>query len=139
MKEIIIKRVHESFGMINYKIVIENGQTILIRNGETKKVHLNELPVKAYVKQGWIKSKNVTIDHSTTELILKYEKIKSRITPWMGGLLALTILLPKTIWDSSPITNTFRFVGAFIILIWVIYAFIIKRDDWILIEKKKTI
>ena len=79
MKEIIIRRVHENYGMMNYKVVIENGQTILIGNGETKKVLLDKIPVKVYAKQGWLKSIDVTIDNSTTELILKNEKMKNWI------------------------------------------------------------
>lgn len=136
MKEVIIRRVHQNVGMINYKIVIENGQTILIRNGETKKVQLNSIPVKIYAKQGWLKSKDVTIDSSTTELTLKYEKIKSRIAPWFGGLLTLTLLLPMNYWGDYPMAKAFSIVGSSILIIWIIYAFIIKRDDWILIDKK---
>lgn len=122
--------------MVNYKVVIENGPSFLIGNGETKKVLLDNIPVKVYTKQGWFKSKDVTIDHSTTELILKNEKIKNRIAPVIGGLLVLTILLPKTIWVGSPIANTISISGLSIIIAWIIYAFVIKRNDWILIEKR---
>lgn len=99
---------------------------------------MDNIPVKVYAKQGWLKSKDITIDDSTTELILKHEKTKNLIAPGIGGLLTLTILLPKTIWDSSPIANTISIVGSSIILVWAIYAFIIKRDDWIIIDKKTT-
>jgi len=138
MKEIIIRRVHEDFGMINYKIVIENGQSILIRNGDTKKVQLENIPVKVFAKQGWLKSKDVTIDNSTTELTLKYEKIKSWIARWFGGLLATTLLLPMSFWDDYPITKTISIVGSSILLMWAIYVFTIKRDEWIIIDKKAT-
>lgn len=135
MKEIVIRRAHEKFGMINYKVVVEHGQTILIGNGETKRVSLEQVPVMLHAKQGWLKSKKVTIDSTTTELTLKYEKIKSRIAPWFGGFFVLTILLPKTVWDNSSTANTISIIGLSIIAGWTIYAFVIKRNDWIRIEK----
>jgi len=135
MKEIVFRRVRENYGMMNYKIVVENGQIILIQNGETKIVILDKIPVKIYAKQGWLKSKDVTIDDSTTELTLKFEKIKSRITPWSSGLLILSLLTPKTIWGDSPITNTIAIAGLTTMAAWIIYAFVIKRNNWILIEK----
>lgn len=134
MREIIIRRNNENFSKMNYKVVFGNGQTILIGNGATKKVQLDNIPVRAYVKQGWLRSKVVTIDSSTKELVLKNERTKNLTAPWVGGLLALTILLP-TIWDAPLIANMMSFVGLCIILMWIIYAFVIKREDWILVDK----
>lgn len=136
MKEIIIRRAHENYAMMNYKFIIDNGQTIRIGNGETKKIQLDNVPVIVHAKQGWLKSKDVTIDHSTTELILKSAKIKSGIDRWSGGFLALSVLIPMAIWDDYPIAKTISIVGSSILFIWAIYAFVIKRDDWILIEKR---
>ncbi len=94
MKEIIISRVQQNYGMLNYKLVIENGKTILIRNGETKKIFLDNVPTKIYAKQTWFKSKKVTIDNSTSELILKNDRKKGRIALWSMVLLNLMLLLP---------------------------------------------
>ena len=136
MKEIVIRRCHENIAMANYKVVVENGSTILIGNGENKKIQLDNIPVKVYAKQGWLRSKYVTIDNSTTELILKYEKTKGWIAPGIGGLTLMILLLPKSIWEDSPMANTISIVGLSIIVAWVIYAFVIRRNNWILIEKR---
>ena len=138
MKEIIIRRIHQNNGMLNYKIVFENGQTILIRNGETKHVPLENIPVKVHAKQGWIKSKDVTIDNSTTELILMNAKIMSRISFWLIVLFPATLILPMGLWEDYPVIKTISIVGCSIMLLWAIYAFTINRDQWITIDKKTT-
>lgn len=138
MREIIIKRNNESLNLLDYKVIFENGQSIVIRNGETKKVTLDKFPIKAYARQGWLKSKDVTIDSSTTELTLKGEKTKNLIGPGIGGLLVLTLLLPKKVFDNSNVAETISIIGLSILLLWIIYAFIIKSNDWILIEKKTS-
>ena len=138
MKEILIRHVRQNLGMLNYKLVIEKGETILIRNGETKKVLLDNIPVKIYAKQTWLKSKKVTIDNSTTELILKNDMKKGMIALWAMGLFNLMLSLSMGLWDDYPTIKTICIVGCSIILLWVIYIFTIKRDSWILIEKKMT-
>tara|TARA_R110000868_G_scaffold293022_1_gene553537 strand:- start:70 stop:489 length:420 start_codon:yes stop_codon:yes gene_type:complete len=138
MKELIIRRVHQNYGMLNYKIAIENGETILIRNGETKNVILDNIPVKVYAKQTWLKSKSVTVDDSTTELILKNDVIKGRTAFWAMVLFILFLLLPMELGDIYPITKTIGVAGCSIIFLWAIYAMVIKRDEWIIIEKKTT-
>ncbi|MEQ8237907.1 MAG: hypothetical protein RIA69_01775 [Cyclobacteriaceae bacterium] len=135
MREIIFSRKWGDFGMANYKVVIESEPTFQIGNGETKKVQLNNIPVKVYAKQGWVRSRAITIDNSTTEITLKNEKIKNRIAPGIGGLLLL-FYLPIRIWDNSLTANTVSIFGISIIAAWTIYAFVIKRNEWILIEKK---
>ncbi len=138
MHEIVFRRVHQNNGMLNYKIVFENGHTILIRNGETKKVLLDNLPVNIYAKQTWLKSKNVTIDYSTTELVFKNNMIKGMVALWFITLFPLVLVLPMGLWDDYPIIKAISIMGSSIILLWAIYAFTIKRDEWILIEKKTT-
>ena len=137
MKEIIVRRDQENINrLVNYKLIVDDGQTILIGNGETKRVFVDKIPVKVYAKLNWLKSRQVTVDSTTTELILKGEKIKSWLAPRLVGLLILTTLLPRMIWDGSPIAKQISVVGLSLILIWTIYAFIIKSDDWVLIDKK---
>jgi|JI9StandDraft_1071089.scaffolds.fasta_scaffold553660_1 hypothetical protein len=137
MKEIIIKRDQEKInGLVNYRVIIEDGQTILIGNGETKKVFIDKIPTKAYAKLNWLRSREVTIDSKTTEINLKGEKIKSWLAPRIAGFLILITLLPRMIWDGSSIAKTVSIVGLSIILVWTIYAFIIKSNDWVLIETK---
>jgi hypothetical protein len=137
MKEIIIKRDQEKInGLIDYKVIIEDGQTLIIGNGETRKILLDKTPTKVYAKMRWFKSREVTIDSKTTEINLKGERLKSWLAPRIGGLFILITLLPRMIWEEAPIAKTFTIVGLSLILIWTIYAFIIKSDDWILIETK---
>jgi len=138
MKKISISRANQSFSLANIKLFLGNGKTIAIRNGETKYVELDKLPVKVFAKQGWVKSKMVTIDDSTTGLILKNEKIKNIIAPLIGSLLLLTLLLPRTIWGESTLTNFFGIGGLVVIIAWTVYAFFIKRDNWILIDKSSN-
>ncbi len=121
--------------MLKYKLIVENGQTIIIRNGETKKELIENLPVRIYAKQTWLKSKSVMIDDSTSELILKNNMKKGRIALWSIALFNL-LLLPMGFWDDYPITKTISIVGLSIILMWAIYEFTINRDSWIVIEKK---
>jgi hypothetical protein len=57
MKEIIIKRDQEKInGLIDYKVIIEDGQTLIIGNGETRKILLDKTPTKVYAKMRWFKS-----------------------------------------------------------------------------------
>lgn len=137
MKEIVIRREDAYINTgVNFKVVIENGETISIGNGETKKVQLDNLPAKVYVKQGWFRSKELTVDNSTSELTLKNENFKSWMAVTIGGPLIMTGLLPKHIWDDPSTAETVSMVGFSIIGAWVIYAFFIKRSNWILIDKK---
>lgn len=137
MKEILFRRIYQNYGMLNYKIVFEDGKTMLIRNGETKKVLLDNLPVNIYARQTWLKSKNMTIDHSTTELILKNNMKLGRIALWSTVFFSL-ISLTKGLWDDYPIIKALSISGSSILLLWAIYFFTIKRDEWILIENKTT-
>ena len=98
---------------------------------------MDNLPIKVYAKSGWFRSKEITIDNSTSEVIIKNEKYKNWIAPGIGGLVLLTFLQRK-IWEGSPIANTVSIVGLAIIAAWVIYAFLIKRSNWILIDKKSV-
>jgi len=70
MKEIFIKRIYQNFGMMNHKVVFENGMQHLLGNGDTIRVKLDQVPIKAYVKQGWLRSRDFMIDDSTTQLII---------------------------------------------------------------------
>jgi Pyruvate/2-oxoacid:ferredoxin oxidoreductase gamma subunit len=136
MKEITIRREKEKINrLVSYKVVVEDGPTILIGNGETKKVYVDKVPTKVYAKLNWLKSKEVTIDATTSELIIKGERIKNWFAPRMVGVFILITLLPRMIWDESSIAKTFSIVGLSILLAWTIYAFLIKNDDWLLIEK----
>ncbi|MFN5169274.1 MAG: hypothetical protein ACK5DD_06590 [Cyclobacteriaceae bacterium] len=137
MKKIIIRRDQEQINLsVDYKVVFDDGPTISIGNGETKKIFLENIPVTAYAKLNWLRSKQVTIDATTTELVLKGEKTKSRLASGIGALLLLT-LLPRLIWGHSPLSNTLAIIALSVILAWTIYAFIIKSNDWVLIELKK--
>ncbi|MEQ9218547.1 MAG: hypothetical protein RLO17_10915 [Cyclobacteriaceae bacterium] len=137
MKEISIKRIYQNFGMMNHKVVLENGTQLLLGNGETKRIKLENLPVKAYVKQGWTRSRDIVIDETTTGLIVKNERNKNLIAPGVGMLLTF-ILLPKVIWSDSSVANTISILGLTLVLCWIIHAFIIKRKSWILVEKRST-
>jgi len=53
-------------------------------------------------------------------------------------LFILFLLLPMELGDIYPITKTIGKVGCSIIFLWAIYAMVIKRDEWIVIEKKTT-
>jgi len=137
MKEITIRREQEKINrLVSYKVVVEDGPTILIGNGETKKVYVDKVPTKVYAKLNWLKSKQVTIDATTSELIIKGERIKSWFAPRMAGVFILITLLPRMIWDESSIAKTFSIVALSFLLAWTIYAFIIKNDDWLLIETR---
>ncbi len=96
MKEILIKRIYQSFGMINHKVVFENGTQLLLENGETIRVKLDQLPIKAYVKQGLLRSRDFTIDDSTNKLIVKNDVSKNLIGPGLPLLTFLSTFLPST-------------------------------------------
>jgi hypothetical protein len=87
MKEIIIKRDQENINKrAIYKVVISDGETVLIKNGETKKVRVDLIPTKVRAKMNWLKSRKVTIDSATSEITLKGEKIKNWVAPRILGL-----------------------------------------------------
>lgn len=135
MKEIVIERPQEKiFGMSDYRVIIEGAPTLLIGNGETRKVLVDGLPAKVYANVNWLRSREVTIDSKTTHIRLKAEKVKGWLAPRIAGLLILITLLPRLIWEGSPIAKTVSIVGLSLILVWTIYAFIIKSNDWIVIE-----
>lgn len=136
MNEIVIKRNRENFNRIDFKVIVENGPAIPIGNGEVKRIMLPDLPAKMYVRQGWLKSKVVTLDGQTSEIVIRSEKFKSRLAPAMGGLLILVMLLPKYILSDSQSATTITAIGLCFMLIWVVYAFIIKRNEWISVDKK---
>lgn len=137
MKDITIRREQEKINrLVSYQFIVEDGPTILIRNGEIKKVYLDKVPTKVYAKLNWLKSKEVTIDATTSELIIKGEKIKSWFAPKMVGVFILITLLPRMIWEGSAIPKTLSVIGLSVLLAWTIYAFMIKSDDWVLIETR---
>jgi hypothetical protein len=139
MKEIVFRREDGYINTgVNYKVVIENGETIPVGNGESKKVQLDNLPTKVYAKQSWFRSKEITIDNSTSEVILKNEKFKSWMAVTIGAPLLMTGLLPRHIWDDSSTAHTVSMVGFSIVGAWLIYAFLIQRGNWILIDKKTS-
>ena len=137
MKEILIKRVYQNFGMMNHKVVFENGTQLLLENGETIRVELDQLPLKAYVKQGWLRSRDFIIDDSTTRLIVRNDKIKNLMVQGLIVLVILLAILPKTI-GSLEVAQGIRLVCISLVLLWAIYVFIIKRKDWVLIEDKSA-
>jgi len=137
MKEILIRRDKENANeLVNYKVIIDNRETILIGNGETKKVLLDIVPVNVYAKLNWLKSKEVTVDSNTLELILKREKMKNWFPPRLRGLFILVILIPRMIWHNSQLATTFIVIGLSIFFFLTSYAFIIKRTVLVIIDKK---
>lgn len=139
MKQIIIKRDQEKVNkLVDYKVVIGDTLTISIGNGETKKVFIDKTPIKAYAKLTWIKSKAVTINANTTELHLTAEKVKNWFAVKMGAFFILISSIPRLILDESPIAKNISIVGLSILLLWTIYAFIIKSDDWIIIKTRES-
>ncbi len=135
MKEIVIKRHRENFNMMDFKVIIENGPTIPIGNGEIKKVILQSIPARMYVSQGWLKSKTITIDNHATEIVIRSDKLKSRLAPGIGGLSILIMFLSKYMFADPQVSKSMTIIGLCLILLWVVYAFIIKHDEWILVEK----
>ncbi len=138
MKEILIKRVYQNFGMMNHKVVLGNGTQHLLGNGETIRVKPDQLPIKAYVKQGWLRSRDFIIDDSTTKLIVKNDVSKNLIAPGLPILAFLSTFLPTTIIGSHEFVQGIRLVCISLVLLWAIYVFIIKRKDWVLIEDKSS-
>lgn len=136
MKEIVIRRNRENFNMMRFQVVIDNKPFVTIDNGETKRVEIETLPVKLFVKQGWMRSREIEIDDTTSEIGIRSAKVKSRIAPIMGGLLLLILFLPDHIIADSQTIRTVTIAGLVALLAWTIYALIIKSNDWILIDKK---
>lgn len=137
MKEILIKRDQETLNnFLAHKLVFEDGQTITIKNGEVKKILINKIPAKVFAKLSWLKSNEVIIDFKTDELLIKTEKIKNSFALRLAPLIILTITIPKLIWDESPLADNVSTIGLSLILILAIYAFVFKRNNWILIETK---
>ena len=137
MKEILIRRDKENANeLVNYKVIIDNRETILIGNGETKKVLLDIVPVNVYAKLNWLKSKEVTVDSNTLELIVKREKMKNWFPPRLRGLFILVMLIPRMIWHNSKLATTFIVIGLSICFFLTAYAFIIKRTVLVIIDNK---
>jgi len=137
MKEILIRRDKENANeLVNYKVIIDNRETILIGNGETKKVLLDIVPVNVYAKLNWLKSKEVTVDSNTLELILKREKMKNWFPPRLRGLFILVMLIPRMIWHNSKLATTLIVIGLSIFFFLTAYYFIIKRTVLVIIDKK---
>ncbi|MBN8653805.1 MAG: hypothetical protein J0L67_20415 [Cytophagales bacterium] len=137
MKEILIRRDQETFNKsVSYKVVFEDGQIVSLENGETKKVIIHKVPGTVYAQLNWHRSKTIVIDETTTELILKADKIKNWFGPRVFGFVILITLLPRLIWDEAPFVKPLSIIGLSILLLCTIYAFIIKSNDWILIEKR---
>jgi len=137
MKEILIRRDKENTNeVVNYKVIIDNRETILIGNGETKKVLLDIVPVNVYAKLNWLKSKEVTVDSNTLELILKREKMKNWFPPRLRGLFILVMLIPRMIWHNSKLATTLIVIGLSIFFFLTAYYFIIKRTVLVIIDKK---
>jgi len=137
MKEILIRRDKENTnGLVNYKVIIDNRETILIGNGETKKVLLDKIPVNVYAKLNWIKSKEVTVDVNTVEIIVKGEKLKNWFAPRIVSIFILVTIIPRMIWHNSQLANTIIVVGLSILIILTTYIFVLKRSDWVIIDKK---
>jgi len=137
MKEILIRRDQETFNKaVSYKVVFEDGQIVSLENGETKKVIIHKVPDTVYAQLNWHRSKTIVIDETTTELILKAVKIKNWFAPRVFGFVILITLLPRLIWDEAPFVKPLSIIGLSTLLLWTIYAFIIKSNDWILIDKR---
>ena len=137
MKEILIRRDKENANeLVNYKVIIDNRETILIGNGETKKVLLDIVPVNVYAKLNWLKSKEVTVDSNTLELIVKREKMKNWFPPRLRGLFILVMLIPRMIWHNSKLATTLIVIGLSIFFFLTAYYFIIKRTVLVIIDKK---
>jgi DNA-directed RNA polymerase subunit H (RpoH/RPB5) len=137
MKEILIRRDQETFNKsVSYKVIFEDGQVISLDNGETRKAIIHKVPCTVYAKLNWLRSKTIVIDETTTELILKAEKIKNWFTPRVFGFVILITFLPRLIWDKAPFVKPLTIIGLSILLIWTVYALIMKSNDWILIEKR---
>ena len=137
MKEILIRRDKENTNaLVNYKVIIDNRETILIGNGETKKVLLDKIPVNIYAKLNWLKSKEVTVDSNTAEIIVKGEKLKNWFAPRIGSGFILVTIIPRMIWHNSQLATTVIVVGLSILIILTIYIFVLRRNDWVIIDKK---
>lgn len=137
MKEILIRRDQENFNKsVSYQVVFDDGQKFSLENGETKRALVRTTPTSVYAKLNWHRSKKITIDGSTSELILKAEKFKSWFAPRILAFIILITLVPRFIWEDEPFVKPVTIIGLSIMLGWTIYAFIIKSNDWILIEKK---
>ena len=139
MKEILIRRDKENINsLVSYKVIIDNRETILIGNGETKNVLLDKIPVEVYVKLNWLKSKVVTVDSNTVELIVKGVKVKNWFDPRIIGAFILVTLIPRLILGDSHLVKVLNMVGLSILFIWAIYAFALRRNDWIIIDKRQS-
>jgi hypothetical protein len=137
MKEILIKREQENFNKsVSYQVVFADGQEFSLENGEMKKVLVSMAPQYIYAKLNWHRSRKITIDESTSELILKAEKFKNWLAPRIVAFIILITLVPRLIWENEPFVKPLTIIGLSIMLGWTIYAFILKSNDWILIEKK---
>ncbi len=137
MKEILIRRDQETFNKsVSYKVIFEGGQVASLENGETRKVIIHKIPGSVYAQLNWHRSKTVVIDETTSELTLKADKIKNWFAPRILGLITLITLLPRLIWDEAPFVKPLSIIGLSTLLLWTIYALIIKSNDWIRIEKR---
>ena len=71
-------------------------------------------------------------------LIVKNEVTKSLIAPGIGVLAFLFTFLPETILSNTLVTEGIKLGCLFLVILWALYAFIIKRKEWILVEKKSN-
>lgn len=134
MKEIIIRREKWYFNQLDFTVVLEGGRTVQIGNGESKKVQFENTPVQVHAEFGWLKSRKVLVDSATTELVITSEKVKPWIAPLAGVLLGFS--LSRLIWPGSSFTTGLSMSITGVILLWIVYAFVIKRSDWVRIERR---
>ncbi len=138
MKIITVSRKRQKFNFVNFKVVFENDSTFLIRNGETKKVKLGSTPVKVYARQGWLKSRKVIVDNSTSELIFQSNRSRNDLITFMS-LIIILATVAELIWDKLPVLY---YVFIIVLLTSIMFKQILllfkKKSDFVLIEKKNN-
>jgi len=120
----------------NYKVVISGGQSVDLAIGESKELLVSTTPVKAYVKLDSMKSKDIIIDSSTTELVLKGSKSKRRLTSIIIVFSLLLLFLPVIFGYLSKEVQIGYSSVLSLLFCYLLFAFVIKRDGWVVVEHK---
>ncbi len=121
----------------NYKVVISGGQKVDLGIGESKELLIAPTAVKAYVKLDSLKSKDIIIDPSTKELVLKGNRSKRRLISTIVVFSILLLLLPVIFGYLSKHVQIGYSAVLSLMFCYSLFAFVLKRKGWVVVEHKR--
>ena len=136
MKKIIVTRDVEKFNnFVDYKIMLPDGKSVSLRNGKSTTIEVDTLPAKLYAQLNFLKSNELLIDSDTTLIKVKGEIFKARASRFLAPVCIILSIIPRLISDERYLSSIISSIGLAFVLTSVVYAFVLKRREWVFIEK----